>query len=266
MENSAEKSFIVRSDLTTFFFMSLLLLFMTSLGYLAICFPLEITLPLILLTLSLLWLMKTGILTPLHQPAFMTLKVISISVATAFCPLVAANLLPPSYIESAFTLILAFNMAEAVIFDWKKKNYFNAMAGAWLIFLIPLCFHISWVGDYFVISPNQLIFWIAGYTLWNWLFLMFNFPRQSSLFHVFVLLSPLLIALWQWNVGLWLVMRTVTLLIAIIIRMSFAYPFLSANLKFSFYETICHKLIENTNYQNHLAIAIIFLGTLSIIF
>lgn len=109
--------------------------------------------------------------------------------------------------------LLRINIVEATIKDYKEKNYANALSG---VFVLIGTFLLSgtWLGKYFLIHPESILFWCLAYTLWNWNFVLLNFKSAIATFHIAVLAAPLAYALFMQEIGFWLIMRATSLTIA----------------------------------------------------
>jgi hypothetical protein len=66
--------------------------------------------------------------------------------------------------------------------------------------------------------------WAIAYTIWNWYFVLQAYPVQgASMFYLGVLLAPFgLIVLFGVDPGAWLILRTYTLLIAVVVHTTIA--------------------------------------------
>ena len=112
-------------------------------------------------------------------------------------------------------LLLVVNIIEAIIRDMvggNIANYLNAIAGVLLIATLDKIntIHIDTEERYKDLSWKSMTMpWIIGYTLWNWVFVYLNFGFQSSIQHIAVLGSALIIAFI--NKARWLQARVFTL-------------------------------------------------------
>lgn len=110
---------------------------------------------------------------------------------------------------------LAVNIIEATVRDaivGNTANYLNAVAGFLLIATLEKLrtVHIDKKESYRdLLWSGMTLPWIVGYTLWNWVFIYLNFGFQSSVMHVAVLVSALLVVLR--NKDRWLQARAFTL-------------------------------------------------------
>ncbi|MBI4592414.1 hypothetical protein HY733_03140 [Candidatus Uhrbacteria bacterium] len=110
---------------------------------------------------------------------------------------------------------LAVNILEAVVRDASSGgigNYLNAVAGFLLIATLEKLrtVHIDRIGKFKDLYWSGMTLpWIIGYTLWNWAFVYLNFGFQSSVAHIAVLGSALVIGFV--NKDRWLQARVFTL-------------------------------------------------------
>ncbi len=110
---------------------------------------------------------------------------------------------------------LAVNILEATIRDavvGNVANYLNAAAGFLLIATLEKLrtVHIDKKGNHKDLFWSGLTLpWIAGYTLWNWVFVYLNFGFQSSVMHIAVLGSAFIVVFR--NKDRWLQARIFTL-------------------------------------------------------
>lgn len=109
--------------------------------------------------------------------------------------------------------LLRLNILEATLQDLKTKRYFNAASGVLLI-ASSWSFSGYWNGVYYLTVPWETLFWILAYTLWNWNFVLLNFPRAVAVYHIGVLTAPLLFCLFTLEQGYWLILRAATLTLA----------------------------------------------------
>lgn len=110
--------------------------------------------------------------------------------------------------------ILTINMGEAMLVDLLQaslEHAANALAAMSLMLSIP--FRKSAVRVNELQRWRDLEFdlprhWIVGYTLWNWSFVMLNYPAYAG-HHLAILLSALIVA--GFNPKLWMQARAATL-------------------------------------------------------
>lgn len=176
---------------------------------------------------GLVFLLGPFVLLPLafqqDNSIFVWLKVYSVSFGSLW--LILCCLTELGQKKWAIWLLWAFfalNILEAVLESFKVGgllNYLNMIPGILLICTLPFPNEISvdkkptrdllW---------NTSMFWIIGYTLWNWVFLYMNWPA-FCLMHIPVLLAPLLVSLV--NNKLWIQARAFTLGIYLLIHFSY---------------------------------------------
>ena len=148
-------------------------------------------------------------------------------------------------------IFLVVNIFEATMRDivhGDSANYLNAFVGILLIATIEKIntIHIDKRGDYKDLHwSGMTLSWIIGYTIWNWVFVYLNYGFQSSLAHIAVLGSALVIGLIDRE--RWLQARVFTLGTFFIIFHSF--PQRSSNI-----------LISEYNKQFGLITALIAIG------
>ena len=190
----------------------------------------------ILILLSIAVLVYVFTVNKLDTP-FEYIKFISIIVATlllSFTRVSNIKNLKPNFIsKNAWSwllwLILAINIGEAVMTEFKNKHYINPIIGIWLILFMPTPFHIgskNWKDILFIDKRNNRdlvyktpIFWVIMYILWN---ANYSYSERKEHFSTIlvVLLSSLLTTLpnsTSINPHLFIQMRTYTLFIRYII-------------------------------------------------
>ena len=108
---------------------------------------------------------------------------------------------------------MAVNILEATAVDWlegETQHVFNGIAGLLLIASLP---H-GWRATRFTTHKPQDLqcrtnrSWIVGYTLWNWAFVVLNYPAYTG-YHTAVLLAALIVG-WR-EPQRWLQTRAATL-------------------------------------------------------
>lgn len=118
------------------------------------------------------------------------------------------------FVKFIAAAILCINILEAVVQDLLKMqipNTLNAAAG--ILSIVTLS---GWRGittdqsckEKDMVWPEMTMFWIVGYTVWNWVFVYFNFPENAA-FHIMVLLACFIPALFKKS--LWMQARAFTL-------------------------------------------------------
>ncbi len=96
-------------------------------------------------------------------------------------------------------VFLVVNIFEAVVKDivaGNSANYMNALAGLLLILTLERIYiiYIDRKGSYKDLYwGGMTLSWIIGYTVWNWVFVYLNFGLQSSMIHLAVLSSALVV-------------------------------------------------------------------------
>ena len=94
---------------------------------------------------------------------------------------------------------LVVNILEAVLKDITTgtgANYLNALAGILLIVTLNKIrtVHIDTSSKHKdLLWGSMTLPWIVGYTIWNWVFVYLNFGFQSSMMHIAVLASALVV-------------------------------------------------------------------------
>ncbi|MEK7183724.1 MAG: DUF5692 family protein [Patescibacteria group bacterium] len=122
---------------------------------------------------------------------------------------------------------LAVNILEATMRDavvGNIANYLNAVAGFLLIATLEKLrtVHIDKkAGHRDLYWSGMTLPWIIGYTIWNWVFVYLNFGFQSSVAHIAVLGSALLVVFR--NKDRWLQARAFTLGMFFILFHSFPH-------------------------------------------
>lgn len=69
-------------------------------------------------------------------------------------------------------------------------------------------------------TMKGMVLWIAAYTIWNWVFVTFEFGHNLAKMHVGVLGAPIIASLIMWNPGTWFLLRGNSLTIAGITQIS----------------------------------------------
>lgn len=179
--------------------------------------------------LATLWLVFGGIpvmLTPIwirqnSLDLFVWVKIYSV----LFCAcwggwLRLANLPRNHWLQSSIGLLLAGNILEALCVDLRSiavAHYANA--GLAIVLLICLPYrssrpHIDNSSSARDLRCNLPLIWIVGYTVWNWIFVMLNYPAFLGP-HTAVLAAALIVACR--DPQLWVQARAATLGINLII-------------------------------------------------
>lgn len=204
-----------------FVFFLYFLLFLTGLSVLSLFFPTAVNLPLMVLFPSVIFFIKAEV--------FEKLKLGTLIVGRLLISLTALNLFSGSALVIIVIWLLRINILEATVKDFMGKRYGNAIAGLVQI-ITSFGFTGEWMGTYYVTDQSYAIYWIIGYTIWNWNFVNLNFSPSVAYYHVGVLLAPLLWVFVSWiaipgtygsGAGFWLVMRGATLTLAVMNQILF---------------------------------------------
>ena len=131
---------------------------------------------------------------------FAWLKVFSVASGIIILSLFRTTKLGSGKLFQWTILVFLFvNILEAVIKDMTTggiANYLNVIAGLLLIATLNKIntVHIDARGEYKDLHWSSMTLpWIIGYTIWNWVFVYLNFGFQSSLEHIAVLASALIV-------------------------------------------------------------------------
>jgi hypothetical protein len=154
---------------------------------------------------------------------FSPVKLFSVAVFAIFYALAILGTLSAEAFQWIALALLALNMVEAVLTEFRQKNHANAVAGAFLVACIPF-FRVVLIDDYFALQADFFLYWAIAYTIWNWYFVLKAYPAPgASLFYLGVLLAPFaLLVLFELDPGAWLILRTYTLLLAVVIHTTIA--------------------------------------------
>jgi hypothetical protein len=122
------------------------------------------------------------------------------------------------------TIVLGFlvvNILEAAIADLvKRRNWYNFAAGLALAGSV-FAMRGSWHGTYYTLQMPGLTFWIASYTLWNWLFVTGEFSPSIGKLHIGVLAAPIAACAVFADPGLWMIMRSTSLTFAGTVQLAY---------------------------------------------
>jgi hypothetical protein len=187
-------------------------------------FPVAIGLPLsILLPLVTHYGVLSGRFPAYTHRIFSPVKLFSVAVFAIFYALAILGTLAADTFQWIALALLAINMVEAVLTEFRQKNHANAVAGAFLVACIPF-FRVVLIDDYFALQADFFLYWAIAYTIWNWYFVLKAYPAPgASLFYLGVLLAPfMLLVLFELDAGAWLILRTYTLLLAVVIHTTIA--------------------------------------------
>lgn len=188
-------------------------------GVLATFYPLYFSLPVLVMLPVVVLLLKDAVF-------FERLKLSTLIVGRTLVILGFLGFMPGGTLTVLVLWLLRLNILEAILTDLKTKNYLNVLSGA-LLLISSAFISIEWSGVYYFTDSGAFIFWILAYTLWNWNFVLFNFNKSISVFHLAVLASPLLAALLLSRPELWLILRGSTLTFAGLLQLGFRTPLVS---------------------------------------
>ena len=120
------------------------------------------------------------------------------------------------------------NILEATLTDLSKKHYFNSVTGLVLALSLFLFFTqrnlSAWNGVYYTLlykGTSGTICWIIAYTIWNWVFVSYDFSPSIAKLHIAVLISPIIGSLITMNPGVWFLLRGNSLTTAGVTEISF---------------------------------------------
>jgi len=205
----------------------LLLIIMTILSSIAALIPLwgngllTVTLPLIIL------------ISGKEMVPFERIKLSTLVVGRILVMLTALYIIPGSGLIKILVVLLYVNIMEAIISDFRKKSFFNVFSGLALIVTTHILFNSSWISPvvseggkfvhigYYLGSGHALIPWVIAYTIWNWNFVIYEFPPSVGRFHIALLGVPLLFSLVTLNPGFWLLLRGASLTLGGVIQIGF---------------------------------------------
>lgn len=187
----------------------------TAIGLLTSYYPLEANIPLnILLGLCVLFFLRPSF--------FEGLKLSTLLIMRFFIIFAVTGLVRPQGYVDAIMIFLVINILEATLTDLKRKKYFNFVSG--LVLAIGVYgLQGLWVGTVgfgsrlggmYTAASGDLagtICYIIAYTIWNWVFVTYEFSPAISFMHVGTLLAPIFGVLLTGNPGYWLIFRANTL-------------------------------------------------------
>lgn len=226
---------------------------LTVVSALAMYYPLYVSLPLMVI-------LPIFIVAFVRGDIFEKIKLSTLIIGRLIVVLAFLTLIPGDILIFLVIWLLRINILEAVIKDLKGKNFLNALsgialiAGTWLI-------NIHWNGVYYVILPVALIFWVLGYTIWNWNFIYLNYGASIGLYHVPVLSAPLVFALGVLSPVHWLMMRAGSLTLAVTCQMAFKERLNKYLNKKSWVKKL--SVVERNSTQAALTISVLVLCLLS---
>ncbi len=191
----------------------LLTAFFTGMALLTMFFPLAANIPINII-------IPIIILARLNMVFFERLKLSTLLLMRLLVVITVLNVVSGSTCTIIVAVLFSINILEATLTDLlKKKNYFNAISGFALVASIPFI-QGDWNGTYYTMTMKGIIFWIAAYTLWNWIFVTYEFGHNLAKLHVGVLGAPIIGALLMWNPGVWFLLRGNSLTVAGITQIS----------------------------------------------
>lgn len=132
------------------------------------------------------------------------------------------DIIPGELYVKIVLIFLCINILEATLTDLKKKKYCNVITG---IALIGTVFLIegTWLDYYYIATSDgaiSMILWIIAYTIWNWIFVTNEFSSSIALYHIGVLVAPIIGILLKLDPALWLIFRGNSLTAAGIIQIA----------------------------------------------
>ena len=254
------------SRVIPFFLMSLVLIVAAT--ALSVYFPVWGNIPLnILLPVFLLLTTK--------MVSFEKIKLSTLIIGRALTALTAFTLLPPRALIITLAILMYINISEATVSDFKKKRYWNGIAGIAMLASTHLLFNSQWTsvvaGDswglvhigYYMIQARGILLWAIAYTLWNWNFVTGEFSPSVSLFHLAILATPALISVAFLNPGIWVLARATSLTSGGVFQIAYKEK-VEENLKSPGFAAFV-SFIQKSGIQIALMIAVIVLSAFSII-
>ncbi len=204
------------------------------------------------------WVLLIGV-----EDWFVWVKVLSIASGIIVLSLLRTTRLGSNakLIQWTTYAFLAVNILEATVRDvvvGNMANYLNAAAGFLLIITLEKLstVHVDKKGsNRDLLWSGMTLPWIVGYTLWNWVFIYLNFGFQSSVAHIAVLGSALLVVFR--NKDRWLQARAFTLGMYFILFHSL--PHLVASLTINRYSSQLGLLISLVPFGFMVGYAILFM-------
>jgi len=163
-------------------------------------------------------------------------------------------------------ILWMINILEATLTDLSKKHFFNTITGLALTISLFTFFTkvnlAGWNGIYYTIFYNgniSTICWIAAYTIWNWVFVSYEFSPSIAKLHIAILASPILGALLVQNPGIWFILRGNSLTTGAIVEIAF-----KEKLENSLKGNKISKIVEKS-HNTSLQIALMIISLLLII-
>lgn len=234
-------------------------IFLLVTASLAASFPLLILIPILIMGYGVVGFVWSGIFPPFPRKIFTPLKIITLTTALLIIPLMILGYYPIEWCEPIVIFFIVLNISEAISVDLKEKNFLNAISGTILLILAIFYFQITWKNPYILIGPSVLLFWIIAYSIWNWNYVILNYTAEESLYHFYVIMTPLIYILIRLDTAYWLLIRTETLLIAMIMHYTIGKKLVFPHLKIKKYETFANSIIKNFKSQISILILVILL-------
>ncbi len=215
-----EQSSATKSNLTVEVFIKWLMFTaaISGMGLAASFWPIQGNIPLIVIpSILVLILGKPVFFEKLKLSTLVIIRVLIVVVALGFFP-------PQLYVNIALWMLVV-NILEAAFTDLlRHKQIFNAISGfavaIGVFALSGLWISDGTVGMYYLATGATVtitILYILVYTLWNWIFVSYEFSPSVALMHVGFLLAPIIgVLTTSWlgalgGVGMWLILRANTL-------------------------------------------------------
>lgn len=190
-------------EVTQFIFLLMFFCTITGVSILTAYFPVYANIPFNIIGGIL-------VLTFLKPVFFEKLKLSTLLVMRIAIALAVLGILPGSWYVNIVMVFLVINILEATLTDLKGKHYFNVISGiAVAIGTLGLVCRWQETGLYTADARTMIgtMAWIIAYTLWNWVFVTYEFSSGISLLHIAVLASPIFSIIILQNAGLWLLLR-----------------------------------------------------------
>ena len=140
------------------------------------------------------WILLIGV-----EDWFAWLKVLSVAIGIIVLSVLrTTNLGNTKWCQWIVYVFLVVNILEAItkdVISGSIANYLNAIAGFLLVATLSKIQTIHIDKKFKDLHWGSMtLSWIIGYTLWNWVFVYLNYGFQSSILHIAVLESALVVA------------------------------------------------------------------------
>lgn len=179
---------------------------------------------------ALAWIVVPVLLTPLwlqigkthHWSWFLWAKTWSVILACAWFAYCAARpTMSPRFVAVTVHLFLGLNIFEAVVMDWSRGAPVNAIAGLVLIASLALVRtpRVEADASRAEITIDLGWSWIAAYSVWNACFVYGTFTHAFG--HHIAVLSAALVLARRFGQASWLIIRTTTLGLYLVVYDSF---------------------------------------------